>query len=206
MKKSLYDILGVKKNASKDEIKQAYRDKSKENHPDKNGDPEKMAEVNHAKDILINPISRRRYDETGSDKNAPAFEQRFAAQMDSLLMQIVSNPDADVKTMDIISIMKDSVKEGLKGLQDRKKEVNKSLNTLHIIKKKTKSKGDNTIISVIDGNIENLNITLATISEDIEFTKKCIAALKDYTYDFDKEEGWQLTMPQEVTYTRKTTL
>lgn len=54
-----YEILGVDKNASKDEIKRAYRKKTKENHPDLHPDDpnanKKMADINEAYDMLMNP-------------------------------------------------------------------------------------------------------------------------------------------------------
>jgi len=41
----LYEILGVQKNASMDDIKKAYRKLAIKNHPDKGGDPEKFKEI-----------------------------------------------------------------------------------------------------------------------------------------------------------------
>ncbi len=63
MKKNYYDILGVNKNASQDDIKKAYRSLSKKYHPDKNnGDDSKFKEINEAYDTLGDETKRRQYD------------------------------------------------------------------------------------------------------------------------------------------------
>ena len=63
MKKNYYDILGVNKNASQDEIKKAYRSLSKKYHPDRNGgDDIKFKEINEAYDTLGDETKRRQYD------------------------------------------------------------------------------------------------------------------------------------------------
>ena len=63
MSKNFYDILGVKKNASQDEIKKAYRDLCKKYHPDKNGgDDTKFKEINEAYDTLGDEEKRKKYD------------------------------------------------------------------------------------------------------------------------------------------------
>jgi len=47
-----YDILGVSKNATGDEIKKCYRKVAMNNHPDKGGDPEKIKEYFNALFII----------------------------------------------------------------------------------------------------------------------------------------------------------
>ncbi len=63
MKKNYYDVLGVDKNASQDDIKKAYRNLSKKYHPDKNGgDDIKFKEINEAYDTLGDETKRKEYD------------------------------------------------------------------------------------------------------------------------------------------------
>ncbi|MFA5130900.1 MAG: molecular chaperone DnaJ [Patescibacteria group bacterium] len=65
MAKDYYDILGVSKGASADEIKTAFRKKAHEHHPDKGGDAEKFKELNEAYQVLGNTEKRQRYDQFG---------------------------------------------------------------------------------------------------------------------------------------------
>jgi len=66
MPKDYYNILGVNKNASADEIKTAFRKKAHEHHPDKGGSAEKFKEYNEAYQVLGNPEKRKQYDQFGS--------------------------------------------------------------------------------------------------------------------------------------------
>lgn len=67
---SLYDVLGVDRYATQEEIKKAYRKMALKHHPDKNPNnpeaTEKFKEVNHAHSILSDPSKREIYDKYGS--------------------------------------------------------------------------------------------------------------------------------------------
>lgn len=67
MSKNYYDILGISKNASGDEIKRAYRKKAHEYHPDKgSGNADKFKEVNEAYQVLGNTEKKQQYDQYGT--------------------------------------------------------------------------------------------------------------------------------------------
>jgi DnaJ-class molecular chaperone len=57
-----YNILGVNKNATQDEIKKAYRKLASQHHPDKGGDKSKFQEIQGAYDTLGDPEKRNQYD------------------------------------------------------------------------------------------------------------------------------------------------
>ena len=76
-KRDYYEVLGVEKTASAEEIKKAYRKKAMQYHPDRNPDDktaeEKFKEVGEAYEVLSNDEKRSRYDQFGFQGVDPNF-------------------------------------------------------------------------------------------------------------------------------------
>ncbi len=90
MSSDYYDILGVKKGATKADIKKAFRAKAKKHHPDKGGEEAEFKKINEAYETLADDSKRSQYDQFGKAGNnfgsgsggfsgASGFSQNFNA-------------------------------------------------------------------------------------------------------------------------------
>lgn len=75
-----YEILGIKKTATEEEIKNAYRKLARKLHPDLNptdkDSNKKFQQLNEANEVLSDPIKRKKYDQYGKDwQHSDQFEQ-----------------------------------------------------------------------------------------------------------------------------------
>ncbi|WP_327321613.1 DnaJ domain-containing protein [Streptomyces sp. NBC_01210] len=84
MARDYYEVLGVSRGASQDEIQQAFRTLARKYHPDVNKDPgaeERFKDLNEAYSVLSDPETRARYDRFGEDfRQIPEdYDERVAA-------------------------------------------------------------------------------------------------------------------------------
>lgn len=80
-----YNVLGVNKSASQDDIKKAYRKLARQYHPDLNPNDntahKKFQQINEAHEVLSDPEKRKKYDQYGKDwQHAEQFEQARKSQ------------------------------------------------------------------------------------------------------------------------------
>jgi DnaJ-class molecular chaperone len=84
-----YEILGVSKDASQDEIKKAYRNLVKVHHPDKGGSDERFKEISQAYETLSDPQKRQDYDfkQNVGNSNFHEFFTRYGGDFSSMFNQ-----------------------------------------------------------------------------------------------------------------------
>lgn len=112
--KNYYEILGVSKDATEQEIKKAYRKLAKEHHPDVGGEEARFKEIQHAYDVLSDKEKRGRYD-AGEDVEQPQNTRETQARMFlyTLFEQCI---DKYGVTKDPFKAMRESVYENIRNL------------------------------------------------------------------------------------------
>lgn len=117
----MYDVLGLDKGASTDEIKKAYRKLAREHHPDKGGDPEKFKKVQEAYEILSDPEKRSNFDQFGSAEapqmsGFPGFSGGFPGGFGDIFGQMFGQQRGPPKAEDHNHEIKISLEESYRGV------------------------------------------------------------------------------------------
>jgi DnaJ-class molecular chaperone len=183
VKKSLYDTLGVDKNSSPEDIKKAYREKSKSAHPDRGGSNEEQANLNKAYTLLIDVEKRARYDQTGNDNEIP-FENKFNQFITQVFMQLSGEMDIDHENL--IDAIKSEMYKGVMNLEANIENNEKLKNKFERIQRRMKSKGNQSLLHLVAGQIEIFKNTIENCKVEIDFIKQCKAVMEEYSYEVDQ--------------------
>lgn len=171
--KNYYEVLEVAKDASRDEIKKAYRKKASKHHPDKGGDQQVFALISRAYETLDDPEKRDHYDRTGGEKPiANRIEQTIAGMLIDAFMQgdpigfICARLEAD----------RSKVKANLEACKMHTQKLRSSLETFEKRNKKTKNKiAKEFICEVISANIATAEKAALNLDAEINFYTDCLS-------------------------------
>jgi DnaJ-class molecular chaperone len=85
-----YQILGIERTATTEQISKAFRKTSLQHHPDRGGDPKTYQIINEASDVLSNPQTRIMYDKYGPNWKELSKKTKRKISDDDIIEQIVS--------------------------------------------------------------------------------------------------------------------
>jgi DnaJ-class molecular chaperone len=116
----MYEVLGLDKSASHDDIKKAYRKLAREHHPDKGGDPEKFKQVQEAYEVLSDPDKRSNFDRFGSAEGPPqnmgGFPGGFPGGFSDIFGQMFGQQRGPPKAEDHHHEIKISLEDAYRGV------------------------------------------------------------------------------------------
>lgn len=186
---SHYETIGVHETATAEEIKKAYRERSKELHPDANdGDDKGFAKLAKAYKVLSDPEKRKKYDETGIDTENNEAEQVNSIMAGLTLAFLEHAPS--VKTESLTDFVKKQVKEQFGNAKSAvtklEKEIDRAENAKNRIVRK--ELGHNLILSVFENKISEARTNIVRHNEAVLLFDKVLEEIESYSYLVDVEE------------------
>jgi len=110
----LYQLLGIKRGASRDEIRKAYRRKAKTSHPDSGGSVQQFSALATAHEVLSDDRRREKYDTTGEIETAkPNNVDVSAIEVIAQKLGLVIHAEQDVTSMDIDALIRQAIREDI---------------------------------------------------------------------------------------------
>jgi curved DNA-binding protein CbpA len=197
----LYKTLGVNRDATVDQIKQAFRAKSMKHHPDRNPGDKRAAErfqkVVLAYRVLSDSERRKRYDETGDIQDAP---DNRASKLVSTLSQVFQmvltkllERNLDPKQQDMPALMVDYCTHHLAELVQRKQALAKAKQLILALQGRFSAKqGANYMEEVTAFEATKLDRELAHLAEVEQVTKDTLDWLKGCSFKRDDDLMAQL--------------
>lgn len=191
---TLYEELEVEKTATPDEIKKAYRKKSKKVHPDHNPDDpkaaEKFGELTKAYDILIDEEKRKRYD-AGEDPDAMGSMKTPRDMAVHAVMGLFSQviEQVDEKHTDIFSVMKEMVHTNILKFKGEISRGENQIRKYRSVMKRisNKKKQENVFVQSLEAQIRSVEGGKAQFEEQIKIAEIALSIIDDYKYQVDEE-------------------
>lgn len=176
-----YEVLGIKRDASLQEIKRAYRKHSNRTHPDKHPDnpdaAKKFKAISDAFELLSDPAKRKLYDETGETDNEAVNE---------MVRQLALG--AFERECDPVTWMRETLKSNIADHERNGKDMERKLGKLRsklsifMATNPDPSESSSIIQETIEQKISGLNESIATAKACVDLNKACqtyIAGLKE---------------------------
>jgi DnaJ-class molecular chaperone len=174
---TLYDDLGIKKDATPDQIKEAYRALAMKHHPDKGGDSEEFKRISNAYSILSDAEKRTRYDNGEIPDDISKSNSRDAKLVNIILTIFNSIVDSrfDYAHDDIFDMIRETI-------QHNRDEIN-----LEKQKSRNKIKDYNNILftmftQLLEDKIEACNAAMIKMDEALELCDDAILLIDGCEY------------------------
>jgi curved DNA-binding protein CbpA len=205
-----YEELGLRTDASVDEVKAAYRKRAKEVHPDANpGDaeaPEKLHRATTAMSVLLDPARRSKYDRTGTiDEEQPDNSRAGALQLiEAFIEKKVADyingnfaPTLDPRRGDMVQEFRDQMNAEISNAAAALIQWDKAKRFLKDMAKRFRGKKPNGPIErAFQARLARTEESVRQLKEAGEVRRVAITIVAEYEFEWDRPstmQGWSIT-------------
>ncbi len=184
--RDLYQILGIRRAAARDEIQKAYRRKAKNSHPDAGGSVEAFGELSTAYAVLADPDRRSRYDQTG-EIDLPRLNNLDASSVEIIAhkLGLIIHAEQDVTSMDIAALIEHAIREDIDqrtaGMASLERAIARTVRLRERVRRKTKGE-DNMLAKVLDWHESTARSNIKKNEESVRSMERALEILRDYSF------------------------
>jgi curved DNA-binding protein CbpA len=185
----LYRVLGLKRGATQDDIRRAYRRKAKISHPDSGGSAGAFGELATAHAVLSDPERRERYDSTG-EIDPPRVDTLEASAIEVIAQKLglIIHAEQDVTSLDIGALIEGAILEDMaqrrSNMACQMRAIERTTRLRARIKRKSNGQ-DNMLAKVLDWHESSTWDQIKKNEAAVSSLERALAILKDYSFAHD---------------------
>lgn len=183
---SLYELLGVKKDATIDTIAKAYKKAAMKHHPDRGGDEETFKAVKEAYEVLSDPERRAEYDRTGQTKQQ--MTARAAAMEGIAQMMADAMDNVDTEYSDVFKACRDQIHQKVREQISRRDMLRNKIEKRQKALKRIifNGEGEDIASRAIEYDIVQIEGQLKRAEAAVDVMNEMLVLLQTYEYKHDK--------------------
>ena len=181
----LYQLLGIKRGATRAEVRKAYRRKAKTSHPDSGGSVEQFSALATAHEVLSDPRRREKYDTTGEIETAkPNNLDVGAIEVIAQKLGLIIHSEQDVTSMDVDALIQQAIREDIttrkSNIVDQERAIKRVVRLR--ARARRKGEGDNMLARVLDWHERSTEDLIKKNEESVAAMERALEILEGYSF------------------------
>lgn len=196
----LYQLLGIKRAATQDEVRKAYRRKAKGLHPDSGGSEEAFNALTAAHEVLSDTRRRQRYDATGEMETArPDNFDGSAIEVIAHKLGLIIHAEQDVISLDIGAVLEQTIRDDIvmrrSNIANQKRAIERAARLRSRVKRKGNGE-DNALARVLDWHERSTQDHVKKNEEAVRVMERAIEILDGYSFvdEFPSEAASEVSV------------
>lgn len=192
-----YEVLGVPRDCSPEDIRSAYRRLAAQLHPDQGGGRGEFEQVTWAKELLLDPKRRDQYDRLGTTRTAKEMEMKDKVlHMVNSIISSVLDADDDETTTDVVGKIKSSLANAVPPLRENlrvaKRKLKRAKNVAKRMRRKAAKRGDEPdfLENILRQRVSLAERSVLAAEDAIQVHTEVIKFWDDYAYERDGMPVW----------------
>jgi curved DNA-binding protein CbpA len=181
----LYQLLGIKRGATRAEVRKAYRRKAKISHPDSGGSVEQFSALATAHEVLSDPRRREKYDTTGEIEAAkPNNLDVSAIEVIAQKLGLIIHAEQDVTSMDVDALIQQAIREDIATRKSNIVDQERAIKRVARLRARARRKGegDNMLARVLDWHERSSEDLIRKNEESVASMERALEILDGYSF------------------------